>query len=841
MKVPVPGLGHGESSRQDKQPAGRPRLSRRVILRTGVVSGAALASAALASAATLRDRDPQTEALTAPTGTRPETAALERQAAALAGQAASSYDFNQGWLFGGVYAGGSQDPGFDDTTFSEVTLPHTVTPLSWGDWDPATWQNVWIYRKHFIGPQVSGGRVFVDFDGVLTNATVVLNGTTVSTHQGGYLPWSTELTGGLVAGDNVLAVIVDSRWLDVPPGGSPRGPAAVDYLQPGGIYRDATLRVVPEVFLSDVFAQPVQVLTAGRRVDVQATIDAATVPSGPVRITVELLDGSRRLAMASTTATITAPGTTVAQLTMTGVGDVTLWSPDTPRLYTVRTHLATPHGQPHTVDVATGFREAVFQVDGFYLNGKRLKIFGLDRHQLFPYTGMAAAARLQRRDAEILKNELNCNMVRCSHYPQSPHFLDACDELGLLVWEEPPGWQYVGDTAFREIVLQNVRDMVVRDRNRPSVILWATRLNETANETSLYQQTRKIADQLDGSRQTSGAMNIYSRANWAQDVFAYDDYHTSDGNATLRPPLAGVPYLVTEAVGALDGAPLYRWIDTAAVLAEQGRMHAQVHSIARTAASYAGLLGWCAIDYASLNGGDRIWHSLKWPGVLDTFRVPKPGAAFYRSQLDPAAGPVILPMFFWDFGSGTPDGPGPGAMIATNCERLEIYVAGKRVATGTPDRKAYPSLAHPPVFADLTADGRRRPDLRVDGFVGSARVASVLMSADTSRDRLVLTADDTSIQADGTDTTRLTFRALDAYGNQRRHVIGRVSLDLTGPATLVGDSPFAFGEYGGVGGAFVRSRPGRTGLVTVTARHSTLGQAVARVTVSRVDAGRQFA
>jgi beta-galactosidase len=834
MSAPVLGQGPGESSRQVRRPTGGSQLPRRAILSAGVLSGAVLASAAA-----LRHGDPSPGPPVVPAGTKPQDAALDQQAA-LADEAARSYDFNQGWLFGGAYTDGSQDPGFDDAAFSEVTLPHTVTPLSWGDWDPATWQDVWIYRKHFIGPQVGRGRVFVDFAGVLTNATVVLNGITVSTHEGGYLPWSTELTGAL-AGDNVLAVVVDSRWLNVPPGGSPRGAAAVDYLQPGGIYRDATLRVVPEVFLSDVFARPAQVLTAARSVEVQATIDAATVPSGPVRITAELLDGSRRLATASTTVTITNSGSTVAQLSLTGVDEVALWSPDTPRLYTVRTHLVTPHGQPHALDVTIGFREAVFRPDGFYLNGERLEIFGLDRHQLFPYLGMAAPRRLQRRDAEILKNELSCNMVRCSHYPQSPHFLDACDELGLLVWEEPPGWQYVGDAAFREIVLQNVRDMVIRDRNRPSVILWATRLNETAHEVSLYQQTRQLADELDGSRQTSGATDIYSRAGWAQDVFAYDDYHSADGHATLRPPLGAVPYLVTEAVGALDGPPLFRWIDPASVLAEQGRMHAQVHSIAQSDPGYAGLLGWCAVDYASLNGGDRIWRSLKWPGVLDTFRVPKPGAAFYRSQADPAAGAVILPMFFWDFGPGSPDGPGPGAMIATNCERLEIYIAGKHVVTGTADRKGYPSLAHPPVLADLTADGVARPELRIDGFIGTALVATALMSADTSRDRLVLTADDTSIQGDGADATRLTFRALDAYGHQRPYVTGTVELALTGPATLVGDNPFAFEEYGGVGGAFVRSQPGRTGLVTVTARHVTLGQAVARVTVGRPDAGRQFA
>jgi beta-galactosidase len=755
--------------------------------------------------------------------------------------AARSYDFNQGWLFGGVYDDGAQDPGYDDSGFADVTLPHTVAPLSWGDWDYRDWQNVWIYRKHFTWPAASGDRVFVDFDGVMTNATVVLNGTAVAAHQGGYLPWSAELTGALATGDNVLAVIVDSRWLDVPPGGSAKGPSAVDYLQPGGIYRDATLRVVPGVFLADVFAKPVSVLTSDRSVDVRATIDAASLPSGPVLVTAELLDGIRRLATASTATVITA-GTTVVQLSVTGIGDVTLWSPDTPALYTVRTRLTTPDGQSHSVEVTIGFREAVFRRDGFYLNGERREIFGLDRHQLFPYTGMAAAARLQRRDAEILRNELHCNMVRCSHYPQSPHFLDACDELGLMVWEEPPGWQYVGDTAFRDIVLQNVHDMVVRDRNRPSVILWATRLNETANEVSLYRRTRRLADELDGSRQTSGAMNVYSLANWAQDVFAYDDYHAADGKAILRPPLAGVPYLVTEAVGALDGAPLYRWIDSGAVLAEQGRMHAQVHNAARSDPGYAGLLGWCAVDYASLNGGDRIWQNVKWPGVLDTFRVAKPGAAFYRSQADPAAGPVILPMFFWDFGPGSPPGgPGARAMIATNCDRLELYVAGRHAATGTPDRRNYPGLARPPVFVDLTVDGSRRPELRIDGYIGRRRVATVAMSADPSRDRLGLWLDDTALQADGTDTTRLTFRALDAHGNQRPHVTGAVSLTLTGPGVLVGDNPFPFGDYGGVGGAFVRSRPGQTGRLTVTAQHPVLGRAVVRATVSWPDYGRQFA
>jgi beta-galactosidase len=589
------------------------------------------------------------------------------------------------------------------------------------------------------------------------------------------------------------------------------------------------------VFLSDVFAKPTNVLTSPG-VDVQLTIDAASVPDQPATITATLLDGTTALGSATGTVTVAATGDTVATLSITGLSGLTLWSPEDPKLYQVSATV-TADGVSHTLPVRIGFRQATFETGGFFLNGQRYEIFGLNRHQLFPYTGMAAPERLQRRDAELLRNELNCNMVRCSHYPQSPHFLDACDELGLMVWEEPPGWQYVGDAAFQQIVLQNVQDMVVRDRNRPSVIVWAVQLNETSaqNNHALYVQTRQIAETFDGSRQTTGAMSTQSTTGWAQDVFAYDDYQSVGGNhtdATLSPPVSGVPYMVSEAVGALDGAPLYRWVDPEATLALQAKMHAQVHNIAQSNAAYAGLLGWAGIDYASLSGGNRIWHNIKWPGVLDTFRIPKPGAAFYRSQIAPTVRPVILPVFFWDFGSSSPaNGPGSGAMIATNCDQLQLFVNGAPVATGTPDTTDYAHLAHPPVFVNLTASGTNTPELRIDGYVSGQKVTSVSMSSDTSQDKLSLTIEDASIAADGSDMTRFTFRAADKYGNQRPYPTGDVTLTLTGPATLIAQNPFSFAEYGGVGGGFIRSQLGGAGVVTVTATHPTLGQASGQLNV----------
>jgi beta-galactosidase len=252
-----------------------------------------------------------------------------------------SYDFGQGWLFGGRYVEGAEQPGFDDGGFEQVTLPHTVTSLSWDSWDPASWEGVWIYRKHVAGAAGAGGRVLVAFDGVMTNAIVVLNGWTAGTHAGGYLPWTTELTSYLTDGDNVLVVIVDARWLDVPPDAEPAGPPSMGYLQPGGIYRDVTLHVVPGIYLEDVFARPQNVLSSDRDIKVQATVNAAVVPDGDTAtITATLLDGTRVLAVARTTAEITGTGTSTVSLTIGQIGPVTYWSPEDPQLYTVQTTLS---------------------------------------------------------------------------------------------------------------------------------------------------------------------------------------------------------------------------------------------------------------------------------------------------------------------------------------------------------------------------------------------------------------------------------------------------------------------------------------------------------------------
>lgn len=724
-----------------------------------------------------------------------------------------------GWLFGGRYAAGSEQIDADESAFEQVTLPHCVTPLDWHEWDPASWQDRWIYRRHFPAP--AGERIFLDFAGSMTATTVVLNGQPLGEHRGGYLPFSFEITDRVTAGDNVLAVIVDGRWADIPPDGSADGATAVDYLQPAGIYREVLLRSVPAAFISDLFARPVAVLSGSPAVRIEATVDGAVPEDATLQVV--LSRGGR--AVGSVTAPVES-GRVEAELG--GLRDIELWDVDAPNLYDVTATLISAGRSGHEYRTRIGFREARFENDGFFLNGRRLKIFGLNRHQIYPYVGMAMPARVQRRDAEILKHEFNCNMVRCAHYPQSAHFLDACDELGLLVWEEPPGWQYVSDDpAWRDLADRDVHDMVIRDRNRPSIVLWAARLNETKNYPDFYARTKATIRALDDSRPTTGAMIYHDTTDWLQDVFAFDDYKSENGNAVLRPPLPDVPYFVSESVGALSGPPLYRWLDDAHTLARQAICHAQVHDQVSSDDHYGGLLGWCAFDYDSLNG--NIYKRMKTPGIADTFRVPKPGAAFYRSQVDPRERAVIEPVFFWDFGPDSPaEGPGPDTVIASNCDRLELYLDGEHLMSATPDRASFPHLRYPLYRLDLSVTGTQ---LRIEGFLSDEQVATCTLSADTAKDRLSLVADDQRIEADGADATRVVFRAVDEFGHQRPYPTGDVQLQLSGPGQLIGPKSFSWADSPGVGAVWIKSVPGERGTARLTAAHPVLGEASCAVEI----------
>ena len=746
------------------------------------------------------------------------------------GPAQHVYSLDRDWIFAGKIDPASPAPApAADAGFTRTTLPHCVVPLSWQNWDASSWEGVFLYRRHFSAPdEFASRRVFLKFDGVMVTANSSINGTALPAHKGGYLPFSYELTSLLKKGENVIDVRVDSRFQNVPPEGSPRGVSAVDYFVPGGMIRGASICAVPQIFISDVFAKPVDVLRPERRVEVGVQIDAAVVPTRPVYLDVKMMDGARVVSSKRKSTAITQAGKVDVSLTLSDLGAITLWDVDAPHLYNIVVTLILDGDSVHDYQTRIGFREAKFTVDGFFLNGHRLRLFGLDRHEIYPYVGYAMPPRTMRRDAEIIHNDFHCNIVRCSHYPQSEAFLEACDELGLMVWEETPGWGYVGDSAFEDLVVENVEDMIRRDRNHASIVIWGVRVNESHNVQPLYLRTTALAKSLDDSRPDSGSMTNFRNweEEWHEDVFSMDDYHSApDGSVEIYPPLPGVPYMLSETVGqyTYGGKGFtnqYRRAGNVAVQCKQAIYHAQAHDRAAAFPRFCGVIAWCAFEYGS---PVNSYKGVKNPGVADVFRIPKLGAAFYHSQVSPDIKPVIVPNFYWDFGQSTPRGPGKEASIFSNCDRLELFVDGKHHSTLQPDRKDYPNLKYAPFFADLDIDNGGHPELRIDGYAGSRLLLSRSFSSDASKDQFLLDADDQAIAGDGVDATRVVFRVADKFGAPRLFAGGDIRFELTGAGILVGDNPFSLTESGGAGAVWVKARPASSGEIILKAIHPVLG------------------
>ena len=712
-----------------------------------------------------------------------------------------SYELNRGWIFQGKGAA------------ERVSLPHSNVVLPWHSFDDNAFQFISNYTRRFKAlPAWRERRVFADFDGVMTAAKVKINAHAFDEYRGGYTPFSVELTDHLTStGENVLTVSVDStERADIPPFGG-----NIDYLTFGGIYRDVRLRVVPKTFIENVYAKPANVLESSRRLEVRTFV--AGNPGG-AKLDVAVLDGERVVASGSRTLEAGAPH---YDLTIDRLGSVELWELSKPKLYTVRVKLTNADGTVDEYTTRIGFREAKFTPAGFMLNGKPVKLRGLNRHQTYPYVGGAMPARVQRRDAWILKQELKCNIVRTSHYPQSTSFLDRCDEIGLLVFEEIPGWQHIGDKAWKDLAVRNVGEMIRRDWNHPSIMLWGVRINESQDDHDLYTRTNALAHSLDNARQTGGVRYIYDSER-LEDVFTMNDF----GFPLQKPnhPL----YLNTEFNGHMFSTKRF---DNVERVAEHVLRHARVHNQLASDDRYAGGIAWCAFDYnthANFGSGDHICYH----GVSDIFRIPKPAAGVYRSQCDPQEEIVIEPGFFWASGDRSTAG-GPGRVpICSNCEHLKLYLDGVLKWEADPDRKNYGNLKYPPFIVEIV-DLPLNPwgDLKIEGYIGGKLVKTLILSGRGVDADLKVEPDDTELIADGRDATRVVLRITDEHGNIRPFATGSVALRVTGPADIIGENPFALA--GGGGAVWLRAKES-PGIVRLEATHPYLGTRKVEV---RVKAG----
>ena len=554
----------------------------------------------------------------------------------------------------------------------EANIPHNPVEIPYNYFSEKSYQGLFTYEKIFDVDNYNENRVYIlHFEGYMFLADIYLNGEKLGQFYSGYLPVDIDVTKLLKKSNNRLVMVIDSREnKDYPPFGF-----AIDYLTFSGIYREVWLESHLPTYLNHFYIHG----------DTSGNIDVNYDVNGSEEISVEnivLDENNQEKACFS--------GTSYK------LDDFKLWDLDNPTLYNLRT-IVTLNGETEEYENRFAFREARFSNLCFYLNGKKTKLVGLNRHQGYPYMGYAASKALQEDDALILKNELGVNVVRTSHYSQSEHFLNKCDEIGLLVVNEIPGWQHIGQSeTWRKECVENARRMVLKERNHPCVICHGVRIDESVDDHELYEKTNEIAHKLDKYRQTIGVRN-FKNSELLEDIYGYNDFVCDSLNIGLAKPKSikhqNKPLLITEYMGHMD--PVKANSDEGKRV-EVALRHAKVIDDNFKYENTCGAIGWCFVDYHShtdFGSGDHICPH----GVLDLYRNKKYTAAIYASQQDKF--PVLEVL------SNMKPGDVPEAIfndiyIATNCDFVEVYKNDEFVKKLEPKNDKFKYLKHPPILLD---------------------------------------------------------------------------------------------------------------------------------------------
>lgn len=548
---------------------------------------------------------------------------------------------NYDWLFKEIYE--DNDLKLNNYEgFTSINIPHTNKETPVNNFDESISHIVSIYKKIIKIDDLSKIYNLV-FEGIGHYSKLYVNGEYVSEHKCGYTRFKTNISKYIKLGDNEIAVVVDSREIYQPPFGF-----VIDYLCFGGMYRECYLEILNDNHFTDYYFH---------NDDKHFYVDCKVADSN-ANIKVLIKDNEK----------IIYDDTFKAKDKISGsINRFELWDINNPKLYTLELQLISNSTILDIVTEKIGFRTISFTETGFYLNNKKLKIRGANRHQSYPYVGYAMPKRAQYEDALKLK-ELGFNAVRCSHYPQSVNFLNACDELGLLVFEEIPGWQHVGNEEWQEIAINNVKDMVNRDKNHPSIILWGVRINESGDYHDFYTKTNDIAHKLDPYRPTGG-VRCFAHSELLEDVYTYNDFVNSGKDIHLREKeeitSSTKPYLVSEYGGHMYPTKAY---DNEIRRTEHAMIHANVLKKAYNDDKVLATFAWCFADYNThrdFGSGDLVCYH----GVCDIFRNIKYAAYPYMVYNDKP---------FLEITSNCNIGEHNGGYIRsfaimTNCDEVKMY------------------------------------------------------------------------------------------------------------------------------------------------------------------------
>lgn len=729
------------------------------------------------------------------------------------------FNFDLNWYF---------KPEFDESAirgdvsqgFVRVNLPHTVRELPYNCFSQELTVMRAAYVKRFTVPEpYADKRAILEFEGVMARHELYVNGKKAGEHSGGYSRCRFDITPYLNREqENIIAVLVDTHEdKDIPPFGS-----TIDYLTYGGIYRSVNLYFTEQSYVDHVFF----------RYDLNGT-DASLFPEAVLvnhgeafrgEIRVDLLDAEGRPVKSYSRAAEVRPGENGLVLEPEPWRGAHLWTLDDPYRYTAVVSLLRDGVRTDECRLRTGFRTAECKPDGFYLNGEKIKLVGLDRHQSFPYVGYAMPARVQEKDADILKNYLHVNTVRTSHYMQSEDFLDKCDETGLLVFSEMPGWGYIGGETFKQNALQNIRDMITTEYNHPSIFIWSIRINESDDDDEFYTRANDLAKSLDTSRATTGVRCI-KRSHLIEDVYTYNDFlHNTHeykhyrelvllNQQTVTGLTHRVPFLVSEYGGHVYPV---KPCDGEERQLRHVLLHAAVQSANMQRTDAMGAIGWCAFDYnthGDYGSGDKVCYH----GVMDMFRTPKYAAQLYRSQADPEKEIILEPATVFARGENDDNKPIPFAVL-TNCDYIEVVAYNRVIGKFFPSL-TYGGLAHPPIIVD--EDPGRWQDLwdggAVIGYYKGKEAARRTYAKDACLNALEVRRDDDALCTTTVDATRFVCRYVDQNGNLLPFYNGVVQIDVKGDLERIGPSVLA--TLGGKIGFWVKTKPtGRNGTAFVTVK-----------------------
>lgn len=772
---------------------------------------------------------------------------------------------NTDWAFYRGDVSNGQEVGLDDSQWIPSVVPHVMQLEKKHCGGNAIYDGIGWYRRYFtVDPSHEGKKIGVSFEGVMTSCKVYLNGEEVAVHHGGYVGFAVDLTGKVKFGEtNVLAVRVSAEEDRLTPPGKPQ--SGLDFYYHSGIYRDVELVIADKLHISDplnsgapgaggVFITFPEVSKDRAIVQVSTHVRNDYEEGRDAILKSTLTDDRGNVVASSATAVRLEGGKDRMVRQELKLDNPRLWHPYSPYLYKLSSQVVAGGKVVDEVTTAAGIRTIKFTTEGgFFINGEHLYIRAANRHQAYPHVGDAASNSMQEREVIDMKRG-GYNAVRAAHYPQDPAFLDACDKHGLMVVECIPGWQHFdNDPVFTERVCEVGRDMIRRDRNHPSVILWETALNETRYPAELAKTLHEIAHREYPGDQMYTAGDYFGHADL---VDYYDVFYKQvskfpkDGNVMsnyLEDQIAVKP-LLTREWGDGAGKKPRVW------LAENEQEQLEQCITRFEHLEGRGYFDWCMLDANPRMGGHMMWsyndytrgatEETMYSGVVDVNRYPKFGYYMLQSMRDRSIsqtglyrGPMV---FIASFNSGKEFESSTSAItVFSNCDRVRLYRNNKLVGEQSREERAKvrPNVVAKGGSPDFVFDAGdyEEGELRAEGLIDNKVAATHKVATAGEPHHIEVVVADLGIApvADGSDMMPVYFKVCDAKGNLVQSSDLMINVSVVGDGHLIGGGIERIGVSnqkveGGIGFALVRTSK-KAGQLLVRAQGEGLKEGRANV------------